>query len=276
MIDTHAHLYFDNFNDDRADIIKRIENDLDAVINIGVNFESNGKVIDLARGNKKFLSVIGFNPESVVKFLELGKSIDDLQAELGELLLPGNKIVGIGEIGLDYYWKEFASDGQKELQKKGFRTQIEFAQTKGLPVVIHSRDAFYDTFKILSDYKNETGFKGVWHSFTIDKSDGANGIGPKEQLEKVLSLGLYIGINGIVTFPSAKNLQELIKEAPLNRILLETDSPFLAPQPMRGKRNESVFVRYVAKKIAQIKEIPPGKVIEQTDENARELFGLKS
>ncbi len=276
MIDTHAHLYFDSFNDDREEVIKRIDDELDAVINIGIDTTSNKKVIELAQNNDRLFAVVGFNPEAVVKLLESDKNTDDLQIELGELLLPRNKIVGIGEIGLDYYWKEFAAESQRELQKKGFRAQVEFAIKNELPIVIHSRDAFFDTFKILSDYKDESYFKGVWHSFTIDKSGGANGVSPKEQLEKVLGLGLYIGVNGIVTFPSARGLQELIKEAPLGRVLLETDSPFLAPQPKRGKRNEPVFVRFVAKKIAEIKGASVNDVAIQTDRNAKELFGLES
>ncbi|MCA9391733.1 TatD family hydrolase [candidate division WWE3 bacterium] len=277
MIDTHSHVYFEDFNNDRDKVISRANEKLSAIVSIGVDEETSMQALELARNNEKFYAVVGFNPESVVEQLQSGKSVEDLRSMLGELVSENERVVGIGEIGLDYHWPEHSGPEQVVLQKEGFKAQVEFALDQDLPIVIHSRDAFDDTVAVLSDYCDNPKFKGVWHSFTPHQSQNFDVAKASawQQLEQALELGLYIGINGIVTYPSAKELQDAVTKASLDRLLTETDAPFLAPQAYRGQRNEPAMVQYVVEKIALLKGVTVEEVDEATTNNAIELFGIR-
>ena len=166
------------------------------------------------------------------------------------------KCVAIGEIGLYYYWRQ----DNKELQKKVFIEQIQLAKKLGLPIIVHSRDAHEDTLNVLKEYKPA----GVLHCYS----------GSAETAKEILKLGMYIGLGGAVTFKNAKKPLEVIEILPLDKLLLETDCPYMAPVPMRGKRNNSSYIPYVAEKIAEIKGVDAQEVIDIATQNTKSLFGL--
>ena len=169
------------------------------------------------------------------------------------------KIVAVGEIGLDYYWDE----PDREIQKKWFRRQLELAKEENLPIIIHSRDAAKDTLDIMKEMECNK-MSGVVHCFSYSK----------EIAREILDMGFYLGIGGVVTFQNAKAIKEVVEYAPLDRILLETDSPYLAPAPHRGKRNSSLYIPLIAQEIARIKEIEYDEVIQATNKNAKRLFRI--
>ena len=166
-------------------------------------------------------------------------------------------MIAVGEIGLDYYW----DNESHEVQKKWFIRQLELARELGLPVLIHSREAAADTMEIMKEYAG--GLKGVIHCYSYSR----------EMAKEYVKMGFYIGVGGVVTFKNARRLKETVEEIPLESIVLETDCPYLAPVPYRGKRNNSAYIRYVAEEIAKIKGIPCGEVISRTEENAKRLYG---
>ena len=166
------------------------------------------------------------------------------------------KCVAIGEIGLDYYWRQ----DNKDLQKKVFEEQILLAQELSLPIIVHDREAHEDTLNILKKYKP----KGVLHCFS----------GSAETAKEILKLGMYIGLGGAVTFKNARKPVEVAEMLPLDRLLLETDCPYMAPVPMRGKRNNSAYIQYVAEKIGKIKGIDPQEITDNATENVKKLFGI--
>ena len=170
-----------------------------------------------------------------------------------------DKVVAIGEIGLDYYWDNEPHD----VQKKWFIRQLDLAREMDLPIIIHSREAAADTMEIMKEHAQ--GLQGVIHCYSY----------AREQAEEYVKMGLYIGIGGVVTFKNAKKLKEVAAVIPLERILLETDCPYLAPTPYRGKRNQSSYIQYVAEEIAQIKGITAEEVIAMTEENARKMYRLR-
>lgn len=250
LIDTHCHLDLEHYDNDRDTVIQRaIQKKIKKIINIGIDINSSKRAVSLAQQYAIIYAAVGIHPNDCAGFQE-----DDLNHI--KQLTRQEKVVAIGEIGLDYYRMIVP----KELQKDVFQKQLRLACTLKLPVVIHNREAHNDIRMILKMSEFET-LSGVLHSFTGDISF----------LEEVLELDYYISFTGIITFPKS-NFEELIKKVPVERLLLETDSPFLTPVPFRGKRNEPAFVTYTAQKIAEIKNIPYEELLKITGKSASNLF----
>ena len=252
LIDTHTHLHFKDFNDDREIVIQRaIKNNISAIITIGTDLETSTEAQNLAKKFAVVFSSVGILPNDSMNALD-----DDLLKI--EKMAGEEKNIAIGEIGLDYY-REYAT---REQQETIFRKQIQLAKNLGLPMIIHNRQAHHDILRILKEEKGEET-SGVFHSFSGDISF----------LKAVLSSHYHVSFTGPVTFKNT-NYNKLIDMVPLEQLLLETDSPFLAPVPFRGKRNEPSYVKYIAEKIAQVKGISVDKLAEVTTENAKNLFHL--
>ncbi len=249
LVDTHAHIYDEKFRGDFDEIMDRINKELDFVVSIGYDMESSEKSTALSEKYEKIYSVIGFHPTEIKKYnSEAEKKLEELA--------KNPKVKAIGEIGLDYYWMEDPKEKQKEI----FRLQMELARRVKLPVVIHTRDAMEDTVDILEEYKD---LGGIMHCYP----------GSYETAKKLMDR-YYFGIGGVVTFKNNKVTKETVKKLPLERIVIETDCPYLTPEPFRGKRNEPVYVKYVAEKIAEIKEISLEEVIEVTTNNAKMIYSI--
>jgi len=252
LVDTHAHLQWASFDKDREDVISRARKvDVKYIINIGFDLDGSRETIELAEKHKGLYATVGIHPHNAS---QLNENILDKLRKLSE----NPKVVAIGETGLDYY----RNLSPKEAQKKAFEAQLFLAQELRLPVVIHDREAHADTFEMLSKFKGK--IKGIMHCFS----------GSREMAEQCIKSDFYISFAGPVTFPSSYKLHETAKGIDLNKILLETDSPWLAPQEMRGKRNEPAFVLFTAKKIAKLKGISIDELAEATTENAKEIFQL--
>jgi TatD DNase family protein len=271
MIDTHAHLDFENFDEDREEVISRaFDNGVKNIINIGVDLERSRKSVEIAEAHDGIFAAVGFHPEffSDGDQGNQGNWVDDLKK-----MAASDKVVAIGECGLDYF--RIGGSGVigkiRERQKKGFLAQIELARELNLPIVVHCREAWGDLFEIVSkflrsDLKNQ---KFVLHCYS----------GNQEDTEKFLELpNVHFSFSGNITYPKplgrAEKLAEAVRMISLDRIMLDSDSPFLAPQKYRGKRNEPIYIRYIAEKIAEIKEISVKQVERVTDENAEIFFGI--
>ncbi len=257
-IDSHAHLYFDRFNDDREQVIQRAkEAGFVAIINIAVDEQTSQQVIELAQQNPGFChAVVGVHPtHSGMPASELETTLANIEALCDE---HPQSIVGIGEIGLDYYWK----DVSPEDQERAFIAQLEIARRRKLPVVIHCREAWPDTLSVIET--DGDGVVGVFHCFG----------GTVEEAQRALDLGWYVSFAGNLTYPKAQDLRDAAAVVPLDRLLLETDSPFLAPQSMRGKRNEPVNSLHTADQLAQVHGTSRKSILEATTANSRQLFRL--
>lgn len=253
VVDTHAHIHMPQFEGDRDLIIQNLEkDDIEFIVEVGVDLESSKKAVRLSYDNHGIFSAVGIHPHDV-------KGIEEDTLEEIENLAGFSKVVAIGEVGLDYY----RNLSPKELQVKYFIEQIELAKRLDKPLIVHIRNAYDKALKILKEHARE--MKVVIHSFS----------GSLEDIKTALSLGFYIGISGPVTFKNANTLRENVKIIPLNRILSETDCPYLTPEPFRGKRNEPKYVKYVVEKIAQIKEKNVELVADQLLENAKEFFNIR-
>lgn len=250
IIDTHTHIYDKQFENDFDDVMKRIEDELEGIVSIGFDLESSLKSIELANRYLFVNAVIGVHPVDIKKYN------DKVEKELERLALTEKKVVAIGEIGLDYHWME----DPKDVQIAGFRKQMELAERVKKPVVIHTREALQDTLDVLKDYKN---VGGILHCYP----------GSLEAAKPFLDR-YYLGIGGTLTFKNNKKTKELVKELPLEKIVLETDCPYLTPVPFRGKRNEPIYTKYVAEEVARIKEISVEQVIKVTTENAKKIYGI--
>lgn len=250
IIDTHTHIYDERFEEDFDTVMKNIEEQMEGIVSIGFDPESSKKSIELANKYSFVHAVIGVHPVDIKKYN------DEVEKELEKLAFTEKKVVAIGEIGLDYHWME----DPEEVQKEGFRKQIELAERVKLPIVIHTREALQDTLDILREYKN---VGGILHCYP----------GSYEAAKPFLDR-YYIGVGGTVTFKNNKKTKELVKELSLDKIVLETDCPYLTPVPFRGKRNEPVYTKYVAEEIARIKEISVEEVINITTENAKKIYGI--
>lgn len=250
IIDSHAHFNDKRFDGFRDELLSKI-NDLGVskIINCGCDFETIEECLKLGEKYDFCYTAVGFHPENIPD-----GDIDFARFE--EIIKTGKKIVAVGETGLDYYWRQ----DNKEAQKAAFHTQLEIAEKYGLPVIIHDRDAHADTLEILKKHKP----KGVVHCFS----------GSVETAKEVLSLGMYIGIGGVLTFKNSLRLKEVAATVPLERILLETDAPYMSPEPFRGKTNHSALIIYVAEKLAEIKNISISEVLETTSKNSKELFKI--
>ena len=252
MIDTHCHLFDEEFDIDREDTIKRaIDSGVEKMILVGFSHKTNQLAQEMAKKWNVFYPTAGLHPsEASLNYLN-----DFLEFKS---FVEKNKVYAIGECGLDYHW----DITYKEEQKKLFHLQCEYAIEKDLPIIVHSRDAAKDTFDIIASYKGK--LKGVMHCYS----------GSKELALEYVKLGFYISLGGPVTFKNAKEPKEVAKAVPLDLLLIETDCPYLAPTPMRGKRNESSYVKYVRDEIASLKGITPKEVEEATTKNAIRLFKI--
>ncbi len=264
-IDTHCHLNFDQFDPDRDDVVQRaLDARVTAIINPAIDLATSRAAIHLAQHYAPVFAQVGVHPNSAPD--ALGEGLERLRALAGE-----TKVVAIGEIGLDYYWDEHPHD----VQARAFRAQLDLAAELGLPVVIHSRNAQEDTYRILADWArdvershlplNARPFKGVWHSFQ----------GDRDLAYRVFDLGMCISLGGPVTFKNARDLHALVPQLPLERILLETDAPFLSPHPYRGKRNEPARIPLIAAAIARLMGVTEEDVARTTTATARAVFGLE-
>lgn len=246
-IDTHCHILSDEY-DNIDEIIEKLENNI-AIIS-GYDYNSNLEVIELSKKYKNIYGTIGIHPSET-------KDYNEKTLSLIEKNMNNSKIVGIGEIGLDYhYGKE-----EIELQKEMFIHQLELARKYQKPVVIHSRDAAKDTFDIIQKYSD---LKITYHCYSYSK----------EMAKELEKMSIKFGIGGVVTFKNSKTLKEVVETLSLNSILLETDSPYLTPEPYRGKKNNPTNVQIIAKKIAEIKNMPYETILKETTKNAISQFDL--
>ena len=252
--DTHAHLDDQQFKVDQKQVITRArEAGLELIVNVGYNVDSARKTVQLTKEYECIYGTVGMHPHDASKLD--GASIQELRKLAAE-----PKIVAIGEIGLDYYWNHSPHD----VQQRVFRRMIDLAREVKLPIVIHDREAHEDIFRILKEEKaSEVG--GIFHCYS----------GSWPLAKEAIKMGFYLSIAGPVTFQSARKTVEVVKEAPLDYLLIETDSPYLAPVPYRGKRNEPAHVVKVAEMIAQIKGLPVEEVGRITTENGKRAFGIK-
>ena len=254
FVDTHAHLYMNHFNDDREEMVKNaIQNNVSKIILPNIDSSTIQAMNQMCENfASNIFPLIGLHPTSVKETYENELAIISCELNNGHYF-------GIGESGIDLFWdRSFLEE-----QKKAFAYQIELSIEYQIPIIIHAREAFTEIFEILDNYKNES-INGIFHAFA----------GTLDQAKKVINdFGFFLGIGGIVTFKNS-GLDNTIDKISPDYIVLETDSPFLAPVPHRGKRNESSYIKYVAEKIAQIKNLPVTEVAEITTRNAIQLFGL--
>ena len=259
LFDSHAHYNDEKFDEDREELIKKIyESGVTRLINAGYSLESSKYALEIANKYDWMYTISGISPN------DIPDSREKLEIELAELenfVISNNntnKIVGLGEIGLDYYWNKDNMD----LQKDAFIKQINLANKLNLPIIIHTREAVMDTLDILK--KNNVIKKGVFHCCPLNR----------ELVKEALKLDFYISFAGPITFKNSKNANEIIEMVPLDRILIETDSPYLSPEPNRGKRNDSRNVRYTAQKIADVKNMELEEIAKITYENANKIFRI--
>ena len=249
IFDTHAHYDDKAFDGDREELLEKLFSESVAyIVNQGTDLKLSKYSISLAERYENMYCAVGIHPENITE-----SSIDDI--EKIERLAGHPKAVAIGEIGLDYYW-----DIPKEPQKVIFEKQLILANKLNMPVNIHDREAHGDVLEYLRKYKP----KGILHSFS----------GSVEMAREIVKLGMYIGIGGVVTFKNARKSVEVVKDIPLERIVLETDCPYLSPVPFRGKRNNSGMIIYTAEKIAEIKNISVEEVLKETCENAKKVYNI--
>ena len=250
IFDTHAHYDDEAFESDRESLILSLKyRGVVGIVSCGCDIASTVANQNLSHSFDDFYFAAGFHPENLEDF-----SVEDL--EKLEPFFADEKCVAVGEIGLDYHWMNSTKEKQREL----FVAQIELAKAKGLPVIVHDREAHGDTLDILKATKPS----GVLHCFS----------GSVEMAREVIKLGMFLGFNGVATFKNARKIPEVIKEIPLDRIVLETDCPYLAPEPHRGKRNDSSFIPFIAQRIGEILGISAQEVLDVTNKNARALYNL--
>ncbi|GAB6099735.1 TatD family hydrolase [Halanaerocella petrolearia] len=252
LVDTHAHLDFPRFDNDRDKVIQDAYRlGVKQVINVGADMESSRNSVELAKEYNFISASVGVHPHEAKSFTD-----EDYQ-ELKKLASQ-SEVVAIGEMGLDYHY----DNSPRQKQQEVFRKQLQLAKEVDLPVVIHSREAREDTLEILKE--EAKGSEGVLHCFGYDL----------EVAREVIDLGFYVALGGVLTFGSAQELRMTVPNLSLDRVLIETDAPYLTPEPHRGERNEPKYVKEVAKKIAELKNTSLEKVAEQTTNNAKELFEL--
>lgn len=252
IFDTHAHYDDKQFAEDREVLLASMEEGgIGTIVNASATVESWDQVLALTEKYPFIYGMIGVHPDEV-------GALDEEKFSRMEQLLKSEKIVAVGEIGLDYYWDNESHD----IQQKWFICQLELARKLGMPVNIHSREAAADTLEIMKQYGQ--GMKAIIHCYSYSK----------EMAEEYVKMGYLIGVGGVVTFKNAKKLKEVVKAVPISNIVLETDCPYLAPEPNRGKRNSSLNLPYVAQAIADLKEMAVEDVIRVTEENAKAFYGI--
>ncbi len=248
IFDTHAHYVDEAFSENFDSLVDEMKhNGVGKIITCGCSLESSIKSLKLTEKYDFIYAAVGIHPGDI----DCGATATDI-----EKLLKHEKCIAIGEIGLDYYWSKDNKAEQIEL----FKSQLALANEYNLPVLVHNRDAHADTLEILKEFKP----RGVVHAFS----------GSVEMAREILKIGLYLGVGGVLTFKNARHLPAVVLDTPLDRLLLETDAPYLSPEPLRGKTNHSDYIRYVAEKMAEIKCITPDEVLEKTYNNAINLFKI--
>ena len=251
MIDSHCHLDHEPLLSDLANVLIRSKQvGIEKLLTISTSFESFSRVKELVKKDEMIFGTIGIHPHETSTNIITSKQII-------ENLNKNSRIIGIGETGLDFYY----NNSEKDSQIKSFKEHIEASIETNTPLIVHSRAAEKETFDILNEYKNEK-LKILMHCFT----------GSKEFSKKLMTLNSFFSASGIITFKNSLDLQDTFKSIPIDNILIETDSPFLAPVPKRGKKNEPSFIDFTATKLAEIKDIPKEKLIKKTTENFNKLF----
>ncbi len=255
IFDSHAHYDDAQFDEDRVDVLSHLKDaGVERVVNISNGWDDLLKTLDLIKEVPFLYGTVGVHPCKV-------SELNEARMEQMKDFCSRDKIVAVGEIGLDYYWM---SD-PKDVQKEWFVRQLRLAKEVNLPVVIHSRDASQDTFDIMkAEHAGTTG--GVIHCYS----------GSLEMAREYVKMGYYLGIGGVVTFKNSKTLKKVAAEIPLENIVVETDCPYLAPTPHRGKRNSSAYLPLVIEEIARLRDISPEEVEQVTYENAKRLYGIKN
>ena len=252
IFETHAHYDDEQFDEDREQLLAGLqEAGIETVVNVGATLEGCLSTIRLAEQYPFIYAAVGVHPDEV-------GTLDEEKFSWLKEKLSHEKVVAVGEIGLDYYWDQESH----EVQKKWLLRQLEAAREAGLPVIIHSREAAADTLEMMKEYGQD--LKGIIHCYSYSG----------EHAREYVKMGYLLGIGGVVTFKNARKLKEVVEEIPLEGLVLETDCPYLAPVPNRGKRNSSLNLPLIAEEIAAIKQISCEEVITQTRENARKLFGV--
>ena len=257
IFETHAHYTDDAFNEDRDEVLNSMkDNNVDYIVEIGDNIDRSIRAVKLAKKYNFMYAAVGIHPEQVDDVTE------DDYIKLTELLdrKEENKIVAVGEIGLDYYYTKDNKEKQIEL----FRRQLDIALKYNMPCVIHTRDASQDTFEIVKEYAQK-GLKAIIHCFSESL----------ELANEYVKLGMLIGVGGVLTFKNGKKLVQVVENLDMNNFVLETDSPYLAPEPNRGTRNDSRNIKYVAEKMAEIKGISYDEILDITSKNAKEFYNIK-
>ena len=248
FIDTHCHIVSEYYDDIENVIKNAIDNGVLKIIVNGYNMQSNREVLELVKKYDIVYGALGIQPEELYDY-------NDNSLKFIEEHINDEKIIAVGEIGLDYHY-----DTDKDLQKELFKRQLEIAYKYNKPVIIHSRDCIQETYNILKKSK----VKGTMHCYS----------GSKEMALEFIKIGFSIGIGGVSTFKNAKNIVDVIKYIPLEYIILETDSPYLTPEPYRGKKNEPMYIPIIAKRVADIKDLDIKEIERTTTDNARRLFDI--
>lgn len=251
IFDTHSHYDDPKFNPDREALLNHLQSQgVSIVVSCGCDIDTTQYNFDLAQKYDYLYFAAGFQPENLE-----GASLDDLK--IIKKFAQNDKCLAIGEIGLDYHWMT----SPKAVQKSFFEAQIDLAKEMDLPIIVHDREAHGDTLDILKNKRP----KGVLHCFS----------GSKEMAGEIIRLGMYIGLNGVVTFKNARKSLEVVREIPLDRLVLETDCPYLAPTPLRGKRNDSSNIPLIAEKIGEVLGMDTQDILDITNDNAKKLYNLK-
>ena len=254
LIDTHCHLDWKAFEPDREAVIDRaVQSGVTRMITIGVDGPSSRRAIEIAQQHEAVYAAVGVHPNDCASF-------DAALLQEIRSLAEHPKVVAIGEIGLDYYWKKVAHDAQAQ----AFRAQLELAAEINKPVIIHSREAALDVVAVLEDFTQQAHLTGTLHSYFDDLAVA----------QRAFAIGFYIGVTGPITFKKSDREREIIRQVPLDRVLLETDAPFLTPVPHRGERNEPAYVQHVAETIAQVRGQSVEDIARQSTQNAERLFSL--
>jgi len=255
LIDTHAHLQFQAYDEDREEVVERNSKELEAIINVGANLDSSEKAIELSSKVKNFYASAGVHPHHVDQWT------NETYSQL-EKLVKNEKVVAVGEIGLDQHSYQGYPQPNLKAQSKILHEQIRLATENKKPILFHCRDAYNELYNELKDYKGR--IHGLVHCY----------MGSLDQAKKFLDLGLYISFSGNITYKGNDYIRDSAKYVPADRILVETDSPYLPPEPHRGERNEPHYVKIVAETIASLQEIGFEKVAEETKSNTQKLLNL--
>ena len=256
LFDTHCHLDDERFNEDREELIGNLRKDgVERLVTAGYSLEGSKRAVELSEKYDFIYATIGISPNDIPETIE---ELDEELKQIEEIFMNAKKVVAVGEIGLDYHW----NTENKDIQKQAFIKQIELANKLNLPIQIHTRDAVMDTLEILKNYPVDK--KGIFHCCPFNR----------ELVKEGLKLGFYISFAGPTTFKNSKNASEIIRLVPDDKMLVETDSPYLSPEPYRGKRNDPRNVQYIIKKIAEVKEKSFEDIEKIVYKNANRIFNI--